>query len=62
MMSSEYECILASDLKMSTREQVNDGRVEEEELVSRVGGRGRCLMQSILRVRRERAGRTPPNW
>ena len=28
----------------------------------RVGGRGRSLIQAVLRVRRERAGRTPPNW
>ena len=62
MMSSEYECILTSDLKMFTREQANYGREEEEELVRSVGGRGRSLVQAVLRVRRERAGRTPPNW
>ena len=61
MTSSKYECILVSDLKMSDREQANDGREEEEELVRRVGGRGRDLVQAVLRVRRERAGRTPPN-
>ena len=62
MMSLEYECIFTSDLKMSTRVQANDGREEKEELVRRVGGRGRSLVQADLRVRRERAGRTPPNW
>ena len=40
MMSSEYGCILASDLKMSVREQANDGSEEAEELVRRVGGKG----------------------
>ena len=52
--------MLASDLKMPAREQTNDhdGREEEEELVRRVGGRGRSLIQAVLRVRRERAGRT----
>ena len=62
MTSSEYRCMLASDLKMSASEQANDGREEEEELVMRVGGRGRSLIQAVLRVRRERIGRTPPNW
>ena len=49
---------------MSASEQANDhdGREEEEELVRRVGGRGRSLIQAVLRMRRERAGRTPPNW
>ena len=28
----------------------------------RAGGWGRSLIQAVLRVRRERAGRTPPNW
>ena len=28
----------------------------------RVEGRGRNLVQVVLRIRRERAGRTPPNW
>ena len=28
----------------------------------KIGGRGRSLIQAVLRVRRERAGRTPPNW
>ena len=34
---------------------------EEEEMVRRLGGRGRGLVQALLRVRRERAGRTPQN-
>ena len=54
--------MLTSDLKMSTSEQANDGREEEEELVRRIGGKGRSLIQTVLRVRRERAGRIPPNW
>ena len=62
MMSSEYECILATDLKISAREQVNDSSEEEEELARRVHGRGQNLVQAILRMRRERAGRTPQNW
>ena len=63
MMSLEYECILTADLKISAREQEgnHDGREEEEELVRRVGGRGRSLIQAVSRVRRERAGRTFPN-
>ena len=61
MISLECGCVLTSDLKMSASEQANDhdGREEEEELVRRVGGRGRSLIQAVLRVRRERAGRTP---
>ena len=35
---------------------------EEEELVRRVGGRGQNLVQAVLRVRRERVGRTLPKW
>ena len=47
-------------IKMSTnRVYVNDS--EEEEMVRRVGGRGRGLVQAVLRIRRERAGRTPQN-
>ena len=34
---------------------------EEEEMVRRVGGRGRGLVQAVLRIRRERAGRAPQN-
>ena len=30
-------------------------------MVARVGGKGRGLVQALLRVRRERAGRTPQN-
>ena len=45
---------------LTENEQIS-GREEEEELVRRVGGRGRSLVQAVLRVRRERAGRTPPN-
>ena len=64
MMSSKHDSILASNPKMSAREHTGDssGREEEEKLVRRVGGRGRSLIQAVLRVRRERVGRTPPNW
>ena len=53
-----------SNLKMSAREHTggSSGREKEEELVRRVGGRGRSLIQAVLRVRWERVGRTPPNW
>ena len=45
---------------MSTnREYVDDS--EEEEVVERVGGRGRGLVQAVLRIRRERAVRAPQN-
>ena len=47
-------------IKLSAnRENVNDS--EEEEMVRRVGGRGRSLVQALIRVRRERAGRAPQN-
>ena len=46
---------------MSTsREYINESE-EEEEMVRGVGGRGRGLVQVILRIRRERAGRAPQN-
>ena len=53
-----------SNIKMSARGYTGDSseREEEEELVRRVGGRGRSLIQVVLRVRKERVGRTPPNW
>ena len=50
-----------SDIKMSAR-ACSSGREEEEELVRRVEGRGRNLVQAVLRIRRERAGRILPNW
>ena len=64
MTSSKHECILVSNLKMSAREHTggSSGREKEEELVRRVVGRGRSLIQAVLRVKRERVGRTPPNW
>ena len=63
MTSSKHECILSSlsNIKMSAR-ACSSGREEEEELVRRVGGRGMNLVQAVLRIRRERVGRTPPNW
>ena len=45
---------------MSARECIS-GSEEEEEMARRVGGRGRGLVQAVLRLRRERAGRTPQN-
>ena len=45
-------------IKMSTnRENVNDS--EEEEMVRRLGGRGRSLVEAFIRVRREKGGRAP---
>ena len=42
---------------MSTTErEYMDSSKEEEQMVARVGGRGRGLVQALLRVRRERAG------
>ena len=50
------------NIKMSARESeyVNMSK-EEEQMAARVGGRGRGLVQALLRVRRERARRTPQN-
>ena len=49
------------NIKMSTTErEYMDSSEEEEQMVARVGGRG--LVQALLRVRRERAGRVPQNW
>ena len=45
---------------MSARECIS-GSEEEEEMVRRVGGRGRGLVQAVLRLRKERAGRAPQN-
>ena len=52
---------------MSAREYI-DSSEEEEQMVARVGGRGRSLEQALMRVRRERAGgpskfaRDPGYW
>ena len=52
---------------MSARECINKSE-EKEEMVRRVGGRGTRLVQTLLRMRRERAGRASqnleqtPNW
>ena len=48
---------------MSARqfEYINASK-EEEQMVVRVGGKGRGLVQAVLRVRGERAGRAPQNW
>ena len=43
----------------SNREYVDDSK--EAEMVRRVGGRGRGLVQAVLRIRRKRAGRAPQN-
>ena len=45
---------------MSTRECTSESE-EEEEMVRRAGGRGRSLVQAVLRIRRERGGRAPQN-
>ena len=48
---------------MSAREYMyRDSSKDEEQMVARVGGRGRGLVQAVLRVRWERAGRAPQNW
>ena len=44
----------------ANREYVNESE-EEEEMVRRIGGRGRGLVQAVMRLRRERAGRAPQN-
>ena len=56
-------------IKMSTNREMQNWYEQEEEMVERVGGRGRGLVQAVLRIRRERAGRAPqnleqrtPNW
>ena len=50
------------NIKMSTCHSIySDTNEEEEQMVARVGGRGRSLVQAVLRVRRERAGRAPQN-
>ena len=48
------------NIKMSAREYI-DSSEEEEQMVVRVGGRGRSLGQALMRVRRKRAGRAPQN-
>ena len=48
------------NIKMSTSREESFYR-EEEEMVRRVEGRGRGLVQAVLRLRRERAGRDPQN-
>ena len=46
---------------MSTDSECHRESEEEEEMVRRVGGRGRSLVQALIRIRRERAGRAPQN-
>ena len=46
---------------MSSNGEMESFYKEEEEMVERVGGRGRGLVQAVLRMRRERAGRAPQN-
>ena len=57
-----YLCIhiieKGENIKMSARDYI-DASKEEEQMVVRVGGRGRSVVQALLRVRRERAGRAP---
>ena len=40
----------------ANRQYVSESE-EEEEMVRRVGGKGRSLVQALIRIRRERAGR-----
>ena len=46
---------------MSTTRESQTEREEEEGMVRRVGGRGRSLVQAVMRLRRGRAGRAPQN-
>ena len=46
---------------MSTNRESQTEREEEEEMVRRVGGRGRSFVQAVMRLRRGRAGRAPQN-
>ena len=46
---------------MSTNRESQTEREEEEEMVRRVEGGGRSLVQVVMRLRRGRAGRTPQN-
>ena len=46
---------------MSATREYMDYSEEEEQMVARVGGKGRHLVQALMRVRRERAGRAPQN-
>ena len=46
---------------MSARKCISESE-EEEEMVRRVGGRGRGVVQAVLKMRRERAGRASQNF
>ena len=46
---------------MSANRESQIERDEEEEMVRRVGGRGRSVIQAVIRLRRGRAGRAPQN-
>ena len=48
------------NIKMSARDSIDSSK-DEEQMVTRVGGRGRSVVQALLKVRRERAGRAPQN-
>ena len=54
-----HTCITKKSRCLPESIQVKEKR---KELVTRVGGRGQNLVQAVLRVRREGAGRTLPNW
>ena len=49
------------NIKMSANREMESWYEEEEEMVERVGGRARGLVQAVLRLRRERVGRAPQN-
>ena len=58
-----HACVIekGENIKMSTNRESQTEREEEEEMVRRVGGRGRSLVQAVMRLRRGRAGRAPQN-
>ena len=49
------------NIKMSANRESQVERDEEEEMVRRVGGRSRRLIQAVVRLRRGRVGRDPQN-
>ena len=49
------------NINMSAHRESQIERDEEEEMVRTVGGRGRSLIQAVIRLRRGRTGRAPQN-
>ena len=66
MMSSKHEYLCThiiekvENIKMSAAREMTSF-YEEEQMVERVGGRGRRLMRALPGVRREQAGKVPQN-